>query len=41
MVRSGARVLVAGSSSLFDGKAPLPDNLRRLRAMLDTLATND
>ena len=41
MVRSGARVLVAGSSSLFDGKAPLPDNLRRLRAMLDTRATND
>ncbi|HET6452531.1 MAG TPA: ribulose-phosphate 3-epimerase [Spirochaetia bacterium] len=30
MVEAGARVLVAGSSSLFDAKAPLPENLRRL-----------
>jgi ribulose-phosphate 3-epimerase len=30
MVQAGARVLVAGSSSLFDGAAGLADNLRRM-----------
>ena len=35
MVQAGARVLVAGSSSLFDGKASLRENLRRMRGMLD------
>ena len=34
MVDAGAGVLVAGSSSLFDGAAPLADNLRRLRGLL-------
>lgn len=33
MVDAGARVLVAGSSSLFDGKAPLAENLRRIRRL--------
>jgi ribulose-phosphate 3-epimerase len=31
MVQSGARVLVAGTSSLFDGTAGLQDNLQRMR----------
>jgi len=34
MVEAGARVLVAGSSSLFDGKADLAQNLRRMRKLL-------
>ncbi len=34
MVEAGASVLVAGSSSLFDGKASLKDNLRRMRMLL-------
>ena len=33
MVEAGAGVLVAGSSSLFDGKANLRDNLRRMRKL--------
>ena len=35
MVEAGARVLVAGSSSLFDGKADLRENLRRMRTLID------
>jgi ribulose-phosphate 3-epimerase len=31
MVQAGAQVLVAGSSSLFDGTAGLAENLRRMR----------
>jgi ribulose-phosphate 3-epimerase len=34
MVDAGAAVLVAGSSSLFDGTAGLSDNLRRMRTLL-------
>jgi ribulose-phosphate 3-epimerase len=34
MVEAGARVLVAGSSSLFDGKASLGENLRRMRELV-------
>jgi ribulose-phosphate 3-epimerase len=34
MLDAGAQVLVAGSSSLFDGKAGLRENLRRIRAMV-------
>ena len=34
MIEAGAQVLVAGSSSLFDGKADLAANLRRMRAMI-------
>jgi ribulose-phosphate 3-epimerase len=34
MINAGAHVLVAGSSSLFDGKADLTANLRRMRAMI-------
>ena len=34
MIDAGAQVLVAGSSSLFDGKADLAANLRRLRTMI-------
>lgn len=34
MVDAGAQVLVAGSSSLFDGKAGLAENVRRMREML-------
>ena len=34
MIEAGAQVLVAGSSSLFDGKADLASNLRRMRAMI-------
>jgi ribulose-phosphate 3-epimerase len=34
MVESGAQVLVAGSSSLFDGKADLASNLRRMRELI-------
>jgi ribulose-phosphate 3-epimerase len=34
MVSAGAGILVAGSSSLFDGAAPLADNIRRLRTLL-------
>jgi ribulose-phosphate 3-epimerase len=33
MIEAGARVLVAGSSSLFDGKADLRENLRRMRKL--------
>jgi ribulose-phosphate 3-epimerase len=33
MVEAGAQVLVAGSSSLFDGTAGLADNLRRMRSL--------
>jgi ribulose-phosphate 3-epimerase len=33
MVEAGAEVLVAGSSSLYDGTAGLRENLRRLRAV--------
>ncbi len=33
-VEAGASVLVAGSSSLFDGKAGLAENLKRMRALL-------
>jgi ribulose-phosphate 3-epimerase len=35
MVGAGADVLVAGSSSLFDGKAGLAENLRRMRQIID------
>jgi ribulose-phosphate 3-epimerase len=35
MVAAGADVLVAGTSSLFDGKAGLGANLRRLRQVID------
>jgi ribulose-phosphate 3-epimerase len=34
MIDAGAQVLVAGSSSLFDGKADLAANLRRMRTMI-------
>ena len=34
MIESGAQVLVAGSSSLFDGKADLASNLRRMRELI-------
>jgi ribulose-phosphate 3-epimerase len=34
MVEAGAEVLVAGSSSLFDGKADLASNLRRMRELI-------
>jgi ribulose-phosphate 3-epimerase len=34
MVDAGAEVLVAGSSSLFDGAAGLSDNIRRMRTLL-------
>ena len=34
MVAAGASVLVAGTSSLFDGKAGLGENLRRMREMI-------
>jgi ribulose-phosphate 3-epimerase len=34
MVAAGASVLVAGTSSLFDGKAGLGENLRRMREMV-------
>ena len=34
MVRAGAQVLVAGSSSLFDGAAGLRDNIRRMRSLI-------
>jgi len=34
MIEAGAGVLVAGSSSLFDGKAELRENLRRMRTLL-------
>jgi len=34
MVEAGARVLVAGSSSLFDGKAGLAENVKRMRLLL-------
>jgi ribulose-phosphate 3-epimerase len=37
MVEAGARVLVAGSSSLFDGTATLAENLHRLRSLLDRI----
>ena len=35
MIDAGAQVLVAGSSSLFDGKADLAANLKRMRAMIE------
>ncbi len=35
MVAAGADILVAGSSSLFDGAAGLLDNMRRMRKLLD------
>lgn len=34
MIQAGAQVLVAGSSSLFDGKARLEQNIQRLRALM-------
>jgi pentose-5-phosphate-3-epimerase len=34
MVQAGAQVLVAGSSSLFDGAGGLRDNLRRMRNLV-------
>ena len=34
MVQAGAQVLVAGSSSLFDGAAGLVDNLRRMKSLI-------
>ena len=34
MLEAGARVLVAGSSSLYDGAAGLRDNIRRARALV-------
>jgi ribulose-phosphate 3-epimerase len=34
MIEAGGRTLVAGSSSLFDGKASLRDNIRRMRSIL-------
>lgn len=34
MVAAGASILVAGTSSLFDGKAGLGENLRRMREMI-------
>lgn len=34
MVKAGAQVLVAGSSSLFDGAAGLVDNLRRMKSLI-------
>lgn len=34
MLEAGATVLVAGSSSLFDGEAVLVDNLGRMKAMI-------
>ncbi len=34
MVEAGAQVLVAGSSSLFDSKAGLADNIKRMRALI-------
>jgi ribulose-phosphate 3-epimerase len=34
MVQAGAQVLVAGSSSLFDGKGGLVENLRRMKSLL-------
>jgi len=36
MVGAGAEVLVAGTSSLFDGKAGLGDNLRRMRRLIES-----
>jgi ribulose-phosphate 3-epimerase len=36
MVDAGAEVLVAGTSSLFDRKAGLADNLRRMRQVIET-----
>jgi pentose-5-phosphate-3-epimerase len=33
MVQAGAQVLVAGSSSLFDGEGSLRENLRRMRSI--------
>jgi ribulose-phosphate 3-epimerase len=36
MVGAGAEVLVAGSSSLFDGKAGLGENLRRMRRAIES-----
>jgi ribulose-phosphate 3-epimerase len=35
MVEAGAQVLVAGSSSLFDGKGGLKENLRRMKSLVD------
>jgi ribulose-phosphate 3-epimerase len=35
MVQAGAQVLVAGSSSLFDGTAGLAENLARMRRIAD------
>jgi pentose-5-phosphate-3-epimerase len=34
MVEAGAQVLVAGSSSLFDGAAGLRENIRRMRSLI-------
>jgi ribulose-phosphate 3-epimerase len=34
MVEAGADLLVAGTSSLFDGKGGLRENLRRMRAAI-------
>jgi pentose-5-phosphate-3-epimerase len=34
MVQAGAQVLVAGSSSLFDGTAALAENLRRMKHLV-------
>ncbi len=36
MVGAGATMLVAGSSSLFDGAADIRSNMRRMRALLNT-----
>jgi ribulose-phosphate 3-epimerase len=36
MVAAGAEVLVAGTSSLYDGKAGLGDNIRRMRRLIDS-----
>ena len=35
MLEAGAEVLVAGTSSLFDHKAPLGENITRLRSKLN------
>ncbi len=34
MVEAGGNVLVAGTSSLYDGKAGLTQNIERMRALL-------
>jgi ribulose-phosphate 3-epimerase len=36
MVSAGAEVLVAGTSSLFDGKTGLGENLRRMRQVIES-----